>query len=268
MSRTAIGLAALSIVGFTLAGCAAVLPPTPAYTPQFTFAYPAANEPPAGDVTVAIIRPIDVDETSIRAKKQNAERIAALQAAGIAVTSDSSSKYESVDEAFRSSMVAQLQELFNTKGFKQRGPFEDLNAMTFPDKKGSDLTLTPQIGIRVTVPRTRTQGQDPGILGIGASDGQSVADGPCTASGFVSFVILEPLSGEKLWIKKVDVPSVQVDCSGKAAAGDTQFVVNGYAHLLEQVYQAVMKKAWEYLSSEELAVLKKQAQELRTKKVY
>ena len=29
-----------------------------------------------------------------------------------------------------------------------------------------------------------------------------------------------------------------------------------------------MKKAWEYLSSEELAVLKKQAQELRTKKVY
>lgn len=128
--------------------------------------------------------------------------------------------------------------------------------------------MTPQIGIRATLPPTRIQGQDPGILGIGASNGLSVAEGPCTASGFVSFVILEPLSGEKLWIKKVDVPSVQVDCSGKAAAGDTQFLVNGYAHLLEQVYQAVMKKPWEYLSSEELAVLKKQAQELRTKKVY
>lgn len=252
----------LTLASLLAVGCATAPPPVQVYTPRFGFAYPAANEAPAGDITIAIIRPVDVNEANIQAKKDRDARIASFRASGWGVDG-LTSKYEKLDEAFRSSMVAQLQELFNAKGFKQRGPFDDLNGMTFPDKKGSDLTLTTQVGIGIALPQKMRQTK-PNL--VGSDVHVIVTSGPCSASGFVSFVILEPLSGEKLWVKKVDVPPVQANCSGEAE--DDQFLANGYAYVLEQVYPVVMKTAWDYLSSEELAVLKKQAQELRTKKVY
>jgi len=236
-------------------GCATTAPAAPPYTPNFNFSYQAMSEATAQDVTIALVQPVNVDTASVQAEKE------------LAASGDKSyAAFQNLDTGFKSAMVAQLQELFNKKGFKQRGPFEDLNSMTFPDKKGSDLTLTPQIGIRATMPPAYTHPLDNLKYWFVEQEYETVASGPCTASGFVSFVMLEPLSGEKIWVKKVDVPTVQVDCSGKSASG--QFRVNGYARVLEQVYQAVMKKASEYLSPEEVVMLKKQSQELRAKKVY
>ena len=95
-------------------GCATAPPPVAVSTPQFTYAYPAVGEVPASDVTIAIVRPLDAKgltkATSIG--HQNAE-------------------------AFTAAMTAQVQEMFNKKGFKQSGPFDNLNFMTFPDKKGA-----------------------------------------------------------------------------------------------------------------------------------
>ena len=253
--RSSLSVLTLALSSILPVACASTAPAAPVYTPNFNFGYTAASETTGQDVTIAVVQPVDVDAASAQAEKNMAasgnRRLAA---------------YQSLDTAFKSAMVAQLQELFNKKGFKQRGPFEDLNSMTFPDKKGSDLTLTPQIGIRATVPAAYTHPIDNLKYWFVEQEYETVATGPCTASGFVSFVMLEPLSGEKIWVKKVDVPPIQVDCSGKSA-GD-QFLLNGYAYVLEQVYQAVMKKAADYLSAEEIVILKKQSQELRAKKVY
>jgi len=225
-------------------GCATAPPPVAAYTPQFTYAYPALGEVPASDVTIAIVRPLDAKgltkATSIG--HQNAE-------------------------AFTAAMTAQFQAMFNKKGFKQSGPFDDLNSMTFPDKKGADLSLTPEVSIDVTIPKVTADARQaiPGVSDVKIVDKYA---GPCTASGFVSFVLLEPISGQKLWVKKVDVPPTAVDCTGEQAEGDYTLLQNGVGRALEKVYQVVMKKAWDYLSPEEMTLMKKQSQELRTKKVY
>jgi hypothetical protein len=232
----------LVLVPLLLQGCASAPPPVPTYTPRFGYSYPA-GEAPASDVTIAIVKPVD------SAGLTSAENMSAKN--GI---------------AFNIAMTAQFQELFNKKGFKQTGPFDDLNSMTFPDKKGADLTLTPQVGITITAPTIDIQHQDdlfgtrPGVI--------YKATGPCVASGFVSFVLLEPLSGEKIWVKKIDVPPTEADCSGERSDGMSAIIVNGAAHALERVFTVVMKKAWEYLSPEEVVMLKKQSQELRAKKVY
>jgi Neuraminyllactose-binding hemagglutinin precursor (NLBH) len=240
-------LSALTILATVLAptltvGCATAPPPVATYTPRFSFPYPAGAAP-ASDVTIAIVRPVDVTGLT------NADNLSAKNAV-----------------AFNAAMAAQFQELFNRKGFRQTGPFDDLNSMTFPDKKTADLTLTPQVGITITAPFVNVHQQDdmfgtrPGTI--------YQATGPCVASGFVSFVLLEPLSGEKIWVKKVDVPQTAVDCSGERPDGLNDIIRNGAAYALEQVYAAVMKKAWDYLSPEEVTLLKKQSQELRAKKVY
>lgn len=234
----------LTLTTLLALGCASAPPPIASYTPQFKYSYPA-GEAPASDVTIAIVRP--VDSTGITDAQKEVCAKSAI--------------------AFNTAMTAQLQELFNKKGFKQTGPFDDLAAMTFPEKKAADLTLTPQVGLAIAGPQVATTHQDdmfgtrPGTI--------YKTSGPCVVSGFVSFVMVEPLSGEKIWVKKVDVPPTEADCSGERSDGSINTIMaNGGAHALEKVFTVVMKKAWDYLSPEEVTLLKKQSQELRAKKVY
>jgi hypothetical protein len=231
---------ALVLAPILTLGCAtAALPPVQDYTPHFTFAAPEGAANPL-DMTIAIVRPHD---TSGLTKETNVESPIAI--------------------AFNDSMTVQFQEILNKKGIKQTGPFDDMNAMTFPDKKGADLALTPEFGIQTSGPKESYT-----IDGTGTII-EFAWNGPCAASGYVSFVLLEPLSGEKLWVKKIDVPASQVDCTGRASKADrVTFLKGKIAQVLEKVYPAVMKKVWDYMSPEELTLLKKQSIELRAKKVY
>lgn len=237
-----------------LVGCASAPPPVASYTPRFTFAYPS-GEAPASDVTIAIVRPIETNA-------------GATLPAG-AVLAQPSTKRAQVEANFKNGIVAQLQELLGKKGFKQTGPFDDLNSMTFPDKKGSDLTLTTQLGLTLGIPETSTdleQGFGNQVMGGGVMVVSSA--GKCSMAGNVSFVMLEPMSAEKIWIKKIDLPPTEVECSGKGTPGNFNVIDNGVAQLFEKTFQLLMEKAWDYISPEEVALLKKQSQELRAKKVY
>jgi hypothetical protein len=242
--RRPLTVLALVLAPTLAVGCASAPPPVPAYAPQFSFPYPA-GEAPASEVTIAIVRPVD--------------------SAGL-THADSLSAKNAI--AFNAAMTAQFQEMFSKKGFKQTGPFDDINSMTFVDKKGADLTLTPQVGITITAPFVNVHQQDD-MFGTRPSTIYK-ATGSCVASGFVSFVLIEPLSGEKIWVKKIDVPQTEADCFGERPdrLGLNTIITNGAAHTLEKVYAAVMKKVWDYLSPEEVTLLKKQSQELRAKKVY
>lgn len=236
----------LSFVCLTLVECATALPPVAEYSPRFAYSYPA-GEAKASDVTIAIVRPVD--------------------ATGFANASQMGTLYVQHATAFNAAIAAQFQELLSNKGFKQTGPFDDLNSMTFGDKRSADLALTAQVGITVAIPPEKMRHQDdlfgtrPGVI--------YSSSGPCTVTGFVSYVLLEPLSGQKLWVKKLDVPPTEVDCSAeRGGPGLGTILANNAAHALEKVFVVVMQKAWDYISPEEMVLLKKQSQELRTKKVY
>jgi len=238
-NRIFLGLG-MSIACLPFMGCAtAPLPPVQDYTPHFTFAAPDGAANPL-DMTIAIVRPLDKSGLT---KVTNVESQDAI--------------------AFNDAMTVQFQEILNKKGIKQTGPFDDLNAMTFPDKKGADLALTPEFGVETSGPQEiQTMDGTGQLIGV-------AWNGPCAATGYVSLVLLEPLSGEKLWVKKIDVPVTQVDCTGRVEAADrARFLKGKVAQLLEKVYPVVMKKTWDYMSAEELTLLKKQSQELRAKKVY
>ena len=244
---------ALSLLSLAIQGCASAPPPVPLYAPSFSFAYPP-GEAQASDITIAIVRPIDAN---------------AGQATSGKVLAVNSKNMLKTEEAFNAGIVAQLQELMNRKGFKQTGPFDDLNSMTFPDKKAADLTLTTQVGLNFAVPPTSVKyEQGFGDQLVGSGVGVIESKGVCSSSGFISFVMLEPLSGEKIWIKKIDVPPTEVNCTGKGTRENFTVIDNGVAALLEKAFQLTMKKAWDYVSPEEITLLKKQSQELRAKKVY
>lgn len=254
MHRRSMSVARLACLAMLPAlGCASAPPAVPAYAPRFSYAYPPGQAPATG-ITVAILKPVDVNASQSGAGKQ---------------LSSQSKNMAKAESDFDAGIVAQLQELLNRKGLALSGPFDDLNSMTFGDKKGADLTLTAQIGLSFAVPPTSTnfeQGLGNQLVGGGVAVVES--KGPCSGSGFISFLMLEPLSGEKIWIKKVDIPPTEVDCSGKGTPENFTAIDNGVARLLEKAFQLAMQRAWDYISPEEMALLKKQSQELRAKKVY
>lgn len=214
------------------------------YAPNFQYGYPK-GEAPATDVTVALVRPTYIapgytDKEGYRDHHHVA--------------------------AFKASIATQLQEMLTTKGFRLTGPFDSTNDMTFPDKKAADLALTPQVTLTWTFPPGGWR-QGPPNQWTGQADRSYWMEGTCSGTGFVSYVLIEPMSGEKLWIKKVDIAPVEVDCNARGDKDDHVYQ-DGIGRILEAAYQAAMAKAWTYLSPEELTLLKAKAKELRDKKVY
>ncbi len=115
-----------------------------------------------------------------------------------------------------------------------------------------------------------------------------------TTSGWVYFIMQEPLSGEKLWVKKLELEPIEVQGS-EAYAPDHQLVTvndpclgayevpqglkagetlaydgraDAMATTLQKMYPIIMQKFETYLDPAEIEGLKLKGQEIRDHKVY
>ena len=217
---------------------------------SYSFVYEPPNVAPKSlPVTIALVHPTYADPAAFA----------------------SSPHARQAGSAFVSSMNADLEKMLVAKGFRVTGPYESINVMTFPDKKSANLTLTPIVDVRATEQITRR-------TGTGSMFFPYRAQGVCVVSGWVSLVMLEPLTGEKIWIKKVQVSPVQepfvwtyrlVRSRGQIMARtieDTRG--HALAATLNRIYPEVMQKSWDYFHPEEVLHMKQQAEEARKLKRY
>jgi len=172
---------------------------------------------------------------------------------------------------FRASLAKEIEQLIVSRGFKIVGPFATVDEMTFPQKKQSDLLLMPIVNFSLQYPQAQTVAKTDwgnALLGGDGTKTVQVWNGPCVSQGFINFELWEPLSGQKMWTKKIDIAPIQVDCSAKSAEAFLAAFNDGYAQLLEASYKIALAKADAYFSREEIELVVKQSQELRAKKVY
>lgn len=257
-----VALVALVIV----AACnrAAAPPPVTPYTPKYVY---QSASPIQGkqDVAIAIINPI---------------------LKGMVAGADGTDMLKALPSA--------LTDLITAKGMTYRGPFEQLDTMTFPDKKGSDLALYPEIELEALWESANYRSESRGFIN---SSVVGVCDVKLSSKGRVSFVVIEPLSKETLWRKTVNVDAQEIMvpnqtgqiCSMQVQRGQTPpegipltgqalsnssgpkldgELGNAYRKMLEVTFNSVMKGIDTYINTEEFASLKHQSQELREKKVY
>jgi hypothetical protein len=163
-------------------------------------------------------------------------------------------------------MKADLEKMLVAKGFKVTGPFDTLEVMTFPDKQTANLSLTPIVDVRATQQPTNS-------TGTGSALFPRRDEGVFVVGGWISLIMLEPLTGEKMWIKKIDVDSLQeayiheyyvMQRGGQispSTINDNR--PNALAAALEKIYPDVMQKAWNYFHPDEVLQVKKQAEEAR-----
>jgi hypothetical protein len=244
MNRMTIGLF-ISIGALILTGCVPMqrAPVTPV---SYSFVYAVPNTASRSQpVTIAVVRPSVADPTAF---------------------AKTPAPHQQIGNAFATSMKADLDKMLVAKGYKVTGPYESINDMTFPEKQAANLTLTPIMDLRVSQQPTSE-------TGTGSPLFPRKEAGMYVVGGWISLVLLEPLTGEKMWIKKIDVEPMQQPYL-------YEYVVQQYrgqltfhpvsdnrpqalAAALEHVYPQAMAKAWDYFHPDEILQVKKQADEAR-----
>jgi hypothetical protein len=235
--------------------------------------------------------------------------------------------YKKVARGFSASMGVDLNRVIIGKGMTSRGPFADLEEITYKEKENSTLTLYPEVFIEAKTEYPKDNGnthlqfyyqgsqeddsrgtsymygEEQGSAGGGAAQqegGHKKGKGGRNGSGisrlersfrmrmggWIAFNMEEPLTHQKMWIKKLELEETTVNGIESYAAtpvygtnpngervilrydqGEIQFdgKVDGLADYIKANYTTIMEKCWKYIESDELIELKKQCGEIRLK---
>jgi len=203
--------------------------------------------------------------------------------------------YAKVAKGFSASMGVDMDKVVIAKGMTVKGPYPSLDEITYSDKKISDLTLAPKVFLTnqikyIDSPSANTYRNDAGQEEIRVDRKFEMKIG-----GWISFVMQEPLSGEKMWIKRLELDDTVVqDVESYEAIARYQTSrsgcfneiehtwltgydrgkllydgkVDAMANMLKKTYPVIMEKCWTYLDTQEILSLKEKTKEIRVLKRY
>lgn len=174
---------------------------------------------------------------------------------------------------FLNSFNKNFYEMLINKGMNTLGPFANYDEMTYPEKKNSDLSVMPEFNIILShkIKSFKQINRNTYIYTYEFSIG-----------GTVDLTIIEPLSKEKMWVKKIELgdmkrivttPKIyrrgdQIYLTAESLNDVTAIINNTYVDLFTEFFNNSYTTFSKYFNSEEMTVLKKQSQELRIKKNY
>jgi len=189
-------------------------------------------------------------------------------------------RFAKVGKGFSKSMGVDLDKIIVAKGMTAVGPYQTLDDVTYPDKKNADITLAPRVFLTTETKFSDSISRE--YEGVGHTEK------PFTMkiSGWIAYEMREPLSGQKMWVKKLELEDRQIkdveiyeaialrtDSYGQVLQwGEGKLRYSGreeaLANALKDYYPVIMEKAWTYLNTEEILDLKEKTREIRDRKVY
>nr|QIV52831.1 hypothetical protein [uncultured bacterium] len=167
---------------------------------------------------------------------------------------------------FEDAINADLPEILSSKGFTVRGPFDAYDLIPYSDKKAIDLYLSPVVTSEVIVPGERRP-----------LDQLSVKVNIRIFLGLREIMTHELMWSKTLNFVALDVPftSVVQAFSSESENGKIINVVFGYGKLegvmakeMEKQYPVVMGTIYTLIDPEEMAVIKNQTKDIKSKKGY
>lgn len=188
--------------------------------------------------------------------------------------------YAKVGRGFSRSMGVDLDKIIVAKGMTSIGPYATLDDVTYPDKKNADITLAPRLFLTTSAKFGGLVNRE--YLGVGHMERPFVMK----ISGWLAYEMREPLSGQKLAVKRLDLDDREVrgveiyeavarrkDQYGGVlewAPGELRYSgrEEALADALRDYYPQIMEKAWTYVNTDEILDLKEKAKEIRDRKVY
>lgn len=209
-----------------------------------------------------------------------------------------------ISNAYLNSLKSDFEETLIAKGYSIAGPYTDLEVMTYIEKEKAILALVPNITIEYRfeydpTPSLFSEGFGTGTKELPSSDGTTThyfrrkeeifeTNGIIIVNGRIELVLYEPITKEKMWIKKIEIPPEEQPCryykykstyvwkdiiglTSDTRPGIEKIIPNGdtrrwaLAKALESAYVAQLKKFSDYFHPREIAQVIKSAEKLRKK---
>jgi hypothetical protein len=183
--------------------------------------------------------------------------------------------YKNFAKGFGRSMAADLDRVFTTKGLTVSGPFSAFDEITYPDKKSAQFAFTPELFITADV----KSGE---LYFNGDYHSKTIT---MEVRGQLILELREPLSNQKLWVKRIELEPRTVT-SQECYADSYQLLPGGYygnvptdrllydgkqdavADYMAGQYSNLMQRTWTYIDVDELAALLASVKEIREAKRY
>ena len=249
------------------------LPPEEPMSCDFIYRAPAASaEKTSTPITIGILKPqwpkdaIKAEDAFRLLEKENL-----TLSSPVATPGDLPAKVRSVIDDFGNSFARDYESMLVSRGFTTKGPFDSEEDLTYQDKKDCNLLLRPRCSLNISVSNP--------------TNSLERVSGTANVKWEMFLEILEPLSTEKLWQKRLPAVSSPFEfryfysTSPWYDENGTRrgYVRNGLtwdnraqrlAGALTELYKGCMEKSWKFFSPEEMGVLKTHSDEIRSKKVY
>jgi hypothetical protein len=174
---------------------------------------------------------------------------------------------------FTSALKGDFFELVTARGFTARGPFPNYQAMLFPDKQGTDLVLMPELDLKVNFDNLQKQKE---LL-----SGKIRFKGTAVVGGRVNLSLGESLSNERMWVKSIEIPGIDVKFQMKkwldadlgpaevrAAIWRDPAFTSAVGPVLDSIYNRILQTSWSYLEPAEVRQIKEQSLAVRQRKSY
>lgn len=245
--------AALALTTLAVTACVAPAPrqaPLPPATPNFVF-NPPDQATKKLDKAVAIVGP----KTGGSMWSNNAFDANMLGA------DERARSRAALAEMLKATRV-DLEKVVIARGFNTVGPFVSADEMTFSQKERSFVMFEPQFDTSVDFAGTPTS-----FLGVERTEGT------VTTRGSVTLAFYEPLSKEKVWLKRLDLPPASepylvnksVSKEGRLLSyNSTQG--DAVVRSLNKFYAGAMAKIWAQVDAREISALQQDVDQLKAKK--
>lgn len=254
-----LGLAAM-VMALVL-GCAATTPQVPRDAIGFDYSPPDQAEPLSTNLTFAVVG--SSFDAPVVGRRGGFASVPMFQ-------------------RFSRNMADDFVEILTARGYSVRGPFRTYDEMTFPDKEGSNLVLTARIDFQEDTQDLSAKEDVLGsIINMGSSSAASYrVDGNVSIGGRITLIVSESLTNERMWAKSVEFSPITVALNSTRSYGPplpptlAQLLQNEPAFhndigkALQSQYGEIMNRIYTYLDPMEMAVVDRQADNLRVKKVY
>jgi hypothetical protein len=180
-------------------------------------------------------------------------------------------------QRFKAGLTGDIEELIIGKGFTLKGPYEGRDEMVFEDKKRIDMAIMIEIDPAFTGADGEWKSKyHMNLLSTGNSYYTYSYSGKVSLTGKINISGIEPLTGEKIWSKSVSIPNIEniaittqnsyLSRQSEAELLNDPAVYNALGTALKTQYAGIMDKFSAHLNVEELASLKSQIKELKSKK--
>jgi hypothetical protein len=163
-------------------------------------------------------------------------------------------QFDNLDKAIKED----LPELLIAKGFSVRGPFDSYDLIPYSDKKDIDLYLIPVFMLSAVFKAEKTSAHCTGNIEV---------------NGKITLELREITTRELMWVKnipftKFEFPyDIHIPHYAKGKSYDLKpFIMNDLAKKIEQQYPDLMATIFRLIDPEEMRIIKKQCQELRSKR--